>query len=97
MRNQLPKKHLKKECGVINLGSTADPSTNSGTHWVSYFINSEGHKYYFDSFGDIQPPKEVINYLGKDNTFYNYNSFQKEGVICGHLCLAFLTYIANQN
>jgi hypothetical protein len=45
---------------------------------------------YFDSYGNLQPPREIINYLGK-NIKYNYNRYQKNNsIICGQLCLKFL-------
>lgn len=86
MRDQLPKIPLNKECGVINL----DSSENSGTHWVAY---AKFNKYieYFDSYGNLKPPKELINYVGSD-IFYNYSNFQKSNPFnCGHLCIKFLT------
>lgn len=89
MRNDLPKRPgcLKNECGVINL----DDWKGSGTHWVSYCRKNE-NCYYFDSFGNLQPPKEFVQYVGdKCKIHYNYNSFQKFGTVnCGHLCLKFL-------
>lgn len=94
MRNQLPAKVLVNECGVINLGSSQEDSTSKGTHWVAYYKKGS-HKYYFDSFGDAPPPIELTKYLG-NNISYNYNNFQKSGVICGHLCLVFLIYITNK-
>lgn len=85
MRDNLPKKPLKYECGIVNL----DNSSGSGTHWVAYYKKNSIVKY-FDSFGNLQPPVEIINYLG-DNIRYNYNSYQVyDTVICGHLCLKFL-------
>ena len=43
-------------------------------------------KIYFDSYG-IQPPREVIKYLG-DDINYNTDQVQPRGeVFCGHLCL----------
>lgn len=85
MRNRLPKKPWKSECGIINL----DVSSGPGTHWVAY--KKKGRNVdYFDSFGNLQPPQEVINYLG-DNLTYNYTTYQGfDSVICGHLCLKFL-------
>lgn len=88
MRDRLPEKCRKYECGVINL----DSEIGLGTHWVGY------HKmnkvcYYFDSFGDLQPPREFITYIGDDNCviYFNYKRHQKfDSVICGHLCLKFL-------
>ena len=34
-----------------------------GTYWVAY--RKRGNNVvYFDSFGDLQPPVELLNYLG---------------------------------
>lgn len=85
MLDALPKKALKYECGIVNL----DNSTGPGTHWVAYHkINS--NSIYFDSFGNLQPPTQIKNYL-KGNIRYNYDSEQHyDSIICGHLCLKFL-------
>ena len=77
----LPQRPNKKECGIVNL----DKAGGAGTHWVAWFKNGN-NKIYFDSYG-IQPPKEIIKYLGKG---INYNTDQlqpRETVFCGHLCL----------
>lgn len=85
MRDNLPKKPKKYECGIINL----DSISGSGSHWVAYYKNGSLIKY-FDSFGNLQPPKEIIKYLGK-KIVYNYNSYQNYNSFnCGHLCLEFL-------
>ena len=68
----MPGKPNNRECGIVNLDKSGGP----GTHWVAYF----------DSYG-IQPPKEVIKYLGKGIN-YNTDQVQPRGeVFCGHLCL----------
>ena len=85
LRDQLPKKPWKKECGIVNL---ADSDDLKGTHWVCYYENK-----YFDSYG-IQPPLEIINYLGLG---IEYNKFQIqdfETVVCGHLCLYVLSRLS---
>ena len=77
----LPQRPNKKECGIVNL----DKAGGAGTHWVAWHKNGN-NKIYFDSYG-IQPPKEIIKYLGKG---INYNTDQlqpRETVFCGHLCL----------
>lgn len=88
MRDRLPLSGpLHTECAVLNL----DNSTGMGTHWVAYYkINSVA--YYFDSYGNLAPPIELIQYLGSDiNIFYNYMNYQQYGtVICGQLCILFL-------
>ena len=77
----LPKKPNKKECGIVNF----DKSGGSGTHWGAWYKNGKS-KIYFDSYG-VQPPIEVINYLGK-LIHYNTDQVQPVGqVFCGYLCL----------
>lgn len=94
MRNRMPKKPLNRECGIINL----DASEGTGTHWVSYCKES-GSTYYYDSFGNLQPPEEFIKYLGSDSTvYYNYKKYQDYGTNnCGQLCLQFLYNFYNKN
>lgn len=87
MRNNLPKKPRSNECGIINLDGMEGP----GTHWVAY--NKKGNRStYFDSFGNLPPPQELIQYLlCSSNIEYNYTKFQDYNTyVCGHLCLAFL-------
>lgn len=89
MRNNLPKRCRKHECGVINLDNEDGP----GTHWVSYYKKDNDTCYYFDSFGDLQPFKEFIDYVGRQKCqiLYNYRRQQAfNTIICGHLCLKFL-------
>ena len=77
----LPRKPNKKECGITNF----DKSGGSGTHWVAWYKNGKT-KIYFDSYG-VQPPLEVIKYLGRP-IHYNTDQLQSAGeVFCGHLCL----------
>lgn len=95
MRDNLPKKPLHNECGILNLQTTKE----DGSHWVAYIkYNQDGSdfKVYFDSFGNLRPPKELVTYLGP-NIQYNYDSFQNYNtVICGHLCLIFLYKYCNE-
>lgn len=87
MRNALPKKPKVNESAIVNL----DNKENPGTHWVAY-IKRKNQVIYFDSFGDLGPPKELIKYFGKNvNIKYNYERFQNFNTYtCGHLCLEFL-------
>lgn len=86
MRDTLPARINKVECGIVNL----DTSKNKGTHWVAYYKNGKDC-IYFDSFG-LPPPKEIDDYLRQP---YVYQTFQLQNhgdVICGHLCL----YVLNK-
>ena len=81
MRDNLPQKPHKNECGILNL----DDTNGNGTHWVAW-LKKGNLKYYFDSYG-IQPPLELVNYLGND-IYYSTEQIQQRGtVVCGHLCL----------
>lgn len=92
MRDGLPRKPYQIECGVVNL----DSSKNSGTHWVAYGKLNH-YIEYFDSYGNLKPPKELIKYLGS-NIQYNYDNLQRNNLyICGHLCLKFLRSFWNKN
>lgn len=89
MRDTLSKKTRPaiKECWILNHGS----SKTNGTHWTALAKNSNT-ALYFDSFGRLPPPLEVLDYLGDDvNLYYNVKRYQNYGTtICGHLCLRFL-------
>lgn len=85
MKDELPKKPNTIECGIVNL----DESKNSGTHWVAY-AKIYNYVEYFDSYGNLRPPKEILNYLGC-KIYYNYDNIQNDHPYnCGHLCIKFL-------
>ena len=63
----LPEKPNKKKCGILNFIKSGGP----GTHWVAWYKNGKT-KICFDSYG-VQPPIEVIQYLGKP---IHYNTDQ---------------------
>lgn len=90
MRNNLPKKIRKYECGIVNL----DDRDNDGSHWTAY-SKSVNDIIYFDSYGNLRPPLELISYFfsdgGNNNVRYNYEQLQTfNSTNCGHLCLKFL-------
>ena len=77
----LPKKSNKKECGIVNFDKSGGP----GAQWVAWYKNGKT-KIYFDGYS-VQPPIEVVEYLGSP-IHYNTNQLQPVGeVFCGHLCL----------
>ena len=81
LRDQLPKKPRRNECGVMNL----DSSNGDGTHYIAWY-KQNNNKYYFDGYG-IQPAIEMINYLQKP-IYYNTERIQPDDtVVCGHLCI----------
>lgn len=86
MRDTLPKFPHNIECAVVNLDSERGP----GTHWVCYVKHGHVVKY-FDSFGNLKPPLELIRYLKNARILYNHRRLQiHKDYNCGHLCLEFL-------
>lgn len=86
MRDTLPNKVKTNECAVVNLDSSDKP----GTHWVAY-AKLGNYCEYFDSFGDLKPPLELINYLKNIPIYYNYKKYQSfYSFNCGHFCIRFL-------
>lgn len=87
MRDQLPTRPSHRECAVINL----DKSTGPGTHYVAY-VKRGNEVWYFDSYGNLSPPAELIHYLGRSAAiFYNRTRVQKFNTqMCGRLSLQFL-------
>ena len=63
VRDNLPVKGKRNECGILNL----DDASGRGNHRVVWYRKNY-ENYYFDSYG-IQPPREIIEYL-KDLILY---------------------------
>lgn len=93
MKDNLPINIKLNETAVVNLDNTDGP----GTHWVCYKKIGK-NVYYYDSFGNIPPPKELLHYFRHTpHIFYNYERQQPlDTVICGHLCLEFLAKSVSQ-
>lgn len=93
MRNTLPARPQQNECAIVNL----DSNEGAGTHWVAY-CKRRNSVYYFDSFGNLPPPMELIRYLGSGaHIIFNYKKYQDYGsVVCGQLCLNFLYEMYNK-
>ncbi len=98
MRDTLPKKTLKNECGILNLNT----SREKGSHWVCYYKNGR-KRIYFDSFGQITPI-EIQNYLKTKRELgigviqRNTDIVQSINThICGHLCLFVLKALTSEH
>ena len=95
MRTTLPMGGVhRNESGIINLDSAEGP----GTHWVAYAKRGD-RAIYFDSFGNLRPPKELVQYLRNTVTKieYNHTPYQRyDQSNCGQLCLQFLQTVDNQ-
>lgn len=87
MRDSLPSTPPRRcESAIINLDSVE----GAGTHWVAY-KKIDNSVLYFDSFGSLKPPIELVRYFDKYKIKYNPDAYQTYNTInCGHLCLEFL-------
>lgn len=88
MRDCLPNgEPWRNECMILN----HDSFKNNGTHWTCYAKENK-NVYYFDSFGKLAPPLELIEYLGSEcRILFNSQQYQNFNTVnCGHLCLKFL-------
>ena len=92
MRDNLPNsppRHI--ESAILNL----DGIRGKGTHWVAYKKRG-GVVEYYDSYGDLPPPEELVKYLRRGSKaikiVYNYDRQQDYNTVwCGHLCFKFLS------
>ena len=87
MQNALPASGPRdRESAIINLDDTDGP----GTHWVAYRKRGD-NVVYFDSFGYLQPPIDLMLYLRVNEVKYNHKRYQDYNTFnCGHLWLKFL-------
>lgn len=100
------KKHLDRGETKIGIVFNTDPSTKSGEHWISMYLDLGKHNgpeygiYYFDSYG-YKPNKEIKDLIKKimkqadklNNKllyFYNDNSYQKKNAQCGMYSIHFI-------
>ena len=98
MRDELPAKPWKAECGILNL-NTHD---QKGSHWVAWYKEGK-ERYYFDSFAE-PPPIELMQYLKSNRELEldlpvirrNAVTVQHDkSTECGSLCLFVLKHLAN--
>lgn len=86
-RGNLNRKPWKKELLVFNL----DSCKNMGTHWVGLASSDGVNYYYYDSYGNLPPPPEIIHYLKGKRIFFNFKRDQSfKEFNCGNRVLTFL-------
>ena len=87
-KNNLPR--IKDGTYVINL----DDKYIKGTHWISLLID-RNFAIYFESFGLEYIPQEVLNKVRDKSVTHNIFRIQdKESVMCGLYCVAFIEYMS---
>ena len=101
-RDNLPNT-IKNGAYVINL----DEYHHIGTHWVALYVNNKTI-IYFDYFGVEHIPKEIIKFIGNDqsssakarnkNIAINIYRIQAyNSIMCGYFCIGFINFMFNGN
>ena len=100
MKDTLPAKPRKIECGIVNLNT----SNQVGSHWVCY-AKIDKSRMYFYSFGqDVLA--EIMEYLKSVREFRNEipviarNTDVVQSInthVCGHLCLFVLASLMREH
>ena len=76
MRNTLSTSGARRnESDIMNL----DATMRRGTHWIAYA--KRNYRVYFDSFGNLRSPKELVRYFGKRNRVFSTLTIIIIGVI----------------
>ena len=98
MRDELPAKTRKTECGILNLETTQE----NGSHWVAWYKDDK-ECYYFDSFAE-PPPLEILQYLKTPQELILDIPVIKRNAVtvqhdtsneCGSLCVYVLKHLSN--
>jgi len=90
MRTTLSTGVRRNESGIVNLDNAVGP----GTYWVAY-AKRENRAIYFDSFGNLRPPNELVQYLENNVTQIEYNHTPHQSNY-GQLFLQFLRTVDTQ-
>ena len=98
-RDNLPNS-IKNGAYVINL-------SDIGTHCVALYVNNKTITY-FDSFGVEHIPKEIIKFIGKEQSssakarskkiikkIYRIQAY--DSIMCGYFCIGFINFMFNGN
>ena len=86
MIDNLPKKPKFYENAIVNLQKLSQ----QGSHWVAYRKVGKVVEY-FDSFGNLRPPRELEKYFQYCQVYYNRDRYQNlDQSNCGQNCIKFL-------
>ena len=98
MRDELPSKPWKVECGVLNLNT----HVQKGSNWIAWYKDNKD-RYYCDSFGE-PPSFEILQRLKTNRELeYDLSAIKRNAVTvhrdlsneCGPFCLFVLKHVGN--
>jgi len=79
-------------CALI---ANTDPENRPGQHWVAFYIESNGHGEYFDSYGRPPTVKNFRDFLQQNTSEWTCNDSLLQGVLsstCGQYCIFYLLF-----
>ena len=83
--DQLPETVDTFPCGFV---ANTDPSTEPGTHWVSFYFPSRDKGEFFDSYG--YPPEHYGFKLYEIETWNDRKLQSSWSQVCGQYCIFYL-------
>ena len=80
---------ITKTCTAIG---NADSHTDGGLHWLAvHFRPKSSSSYYFDSYGIVPFLPDILAYINRNCTTWEYNKRQLQSLIsdvcCKYCCL----------
>lgn len=92
-RDRLPSRTPRPAGLIVN----TDKSTSEGTHWIAYFIGTDGQSELFDPLGSPPPRNEIMRFMlrngnkGWPSITWNNIAFQSDtSWRCGAFCIYYL-------
>ena len=83
--------NIKNGAYIINLNEYHD----IGTHWVVLYVNNK-IVTYFDSFGVVHIPKEIMKFIVRKKIIINIYRIQAyDSIMCGYFCNGFINFMFN--
>ena len=71
-----------------------DPHNKPGEHWIAMYLDKEGNREFFDSFGRSPLPL-FHDFMDKHCIKWTFNAEQLQSVIsrfCGHYCVFYCLF-----
>ena len=79
---------IKDGAYIINI----DEHYDSGTHWISLWVNNN-NATYFNSFGVEYIPKEIKVFITKNIITNIFRMQAYDLIMCGYFCIGFIDFM----
>ena len=89
----IPHSITRSGCLILN----TDPHNLEGSHWLAIHLTPRAYSaYYFDSYGLPPDIPQILSFLRRNCTVWEYNKLQLQGLtstVCGKYCCLFALYV----